>query len=367
MPYTRARPDHATQAYNAGTSNRNPNDRLQPFREPNTHLNTNAVANRQSRRSATSPVTPAVTGIAYPAEEEEDLEFDDPPNSISNPGDNSFRGQRHPITIDQSNYHYSYRNDNHNTGNTHNHPAQQTNTHGNGNMASSSQDDNSSDHPGGGAAAGENTLDHIWDAIREKKVRRMAKERPKVESLEEITGELALSDRPSHPTLERHNPHSQGARPHSHHQPSAAQVMDNIDTMSIPMPISQDHMQAGQETSSRQVKKRKSIVSFRESRDGRSMNATIELPPEVKKQDVHISFNAKRLVVSWMLIDITEWEEDDGRIIRERVEQIIQRTLPLGEGTKYEEIKSFMIKNKLIIRYPNMRCIRVEPKPSDGA
>lgn len=70
------------------------------------------------------------------------------------------------------------------------------------------------------------------------------------------------------------------------------------------------------------------------------MNATIELPPEVKKQDVHISFNAKRLVVSWMLIDITEWEEDDGRVIRERVEQIIQRTLPLGEGTKVSVVQA---------------------------
>ncbi|KAF8735987.1 hypothetical protein AX14_001065 [Amanita brunnescens Koide BX004] len=321
MPaYARPRPDHATPAFNASAGNKNVNDRMQPFREPNNLLNTNAA--RQNRRSADhhpSPVTPAVTGIAYPTEEEDDLEFDEPLNSTSNAGDNS-RGQRLPITIDQN------RNDNRNSGNTYNQP-------GNGNMASSSQDDNSSELLGG-TAGGENTLDHIWDAIREKKARRMAKERPKVESLEEITGELALSDRPLRPTLEQHNPHSQGAHPHSHHQPSAAQMMDNLETMSVPMPISRDPMQGGQESSSRQVKRRKSIVSFRESRDGRSMNATIELPPEVKKQDVHISFNAKRLVVSWMVIDITEWEEDDGRIIRERVEQIFQRTLPLGEGTK---------------------------------
>ncbi|KAK2460323.1 hypothetical protein APHAL10511_007712 [Amanita phalloides] len=371
MPsYARAAP-----VFNASVNNRN--DRLQPFREPNT-LNTNAAAssNRPNRRSADhqpSPVTPAVTGIAYPAQEDDDLEFDEPLHSTSNTGDNS-RGQRHPITIDQNNYHYNHsssRTNNHNSGNRYNQPTTmpQTNTHGNGNMGSSSQDDNSSDQVGGASHGGENTLDQIWDAIREKKARKMAKERAKVESLEEITGELALSDHQLHPTLERHHPHShsQGGLPHSSHQPSAAQMMDNIETMSVPMPISQDHMQSGQETASRQMKKRKSIVSFRESRDGRSMNATIELPPEVKKQDVHISFNAKRLVVSWMVIDITEWEEDDGHIVRERVEQIFQRTLPLGEGTRYEEIKSYMMKNRLIIRYPNMRCIRVETKPSDGA
>ena len=89
-------------------------------------------------------------------------------------------------------------------------------------------------------------------------------------------------------------------------------------------------------------------VSFRESRDGRSMNATIELPPEVKKQDVHISFNAKRLVVSWMVIDIAEWEEDDGRIIRERVEQIFQRTLPLGEGTRVSIVRLISFAPQLI-------------------
>lgn len=254
MPaYARPRPDHATPAFNASTSNKNANDRLQPFREPNTHLNTNAAASRQNRRSADhqpSPVTPAVTGIAYPTEEDDDLEFDEPLHTTSNAGDNS-RGHRLPITIDQN------RNDIHNTGNTYN--TQQASTHGNGNMAGSSQDDNSSEHPGGGAPGGEGTLDHIWDAIREKKARRMAKERPKVESLEEITGELALSDRPFHPSLEQYNPHSQGAHPHSHHQASAAQMMDNLETMSVPMPISRDPMQGGQETSSRQVKRRKSM------------------------------------------------------------------------------------------------------------
>src|SRR6266436_6133246 len=102
MPtYSRARQDYATPVINASVGSRNPNDRLQPFREP--ILNTAAATTgprRQNRLSADhqpSPVTPAVTGIAYPTEENDDLEFDDEPVHNSS---------RHPVTIDQN---HSYR------------------------------------------------------------------------------------------------------------------------------------------------------------------------------------------------------------------------------------------------------------------
>ncbi|KAF8638319.1 hypothetical protein AX17_002339 [Amanita inopinata Kibby_2008] len=364
MPaYARSRQDYATTAPGASTSTRNATDRLQPFREPNSHLKTHAVAgssrHTQLANDQTSPVTPAVTGIVYPTEEDEDLEYDEPANGVSHGAES----RRYPDQNTSHGYDNS-RSHSYGAGNKYKN-REQAHTYNNANMTGSSQDDNSSDQAAGVAAAGDTSLDHIWDAIREKKARKMAKERPKVESLEEITGELALSDRPLHPTGDRPLAASGGVQ--SYKEPSQAQMINNAETMSVPMPITLDAVQPVQETAFKQLKKRKSIVSFRESRDGRSMNATIELPPEVKKQDIHISFNAKRLVVSWMVIDLTEWEEDDGRIIRERVEQIFQRTLPLGEGTKYEEIKSYMIKNRLIIRYPNMRCIRVEPKQSDDS
>ncbi|KAM6490492.1 hypothetical protein JOM56_013835 [Amanita muscaria] len=369
MPaYPRARQGYTVPAPNPSLNNRNANDRSQPFREP---ISTTGPS-RSKRVSADhnpSPVTPAVTGIAYPTQEEDDLEFDETAHNTSNN-----TGQRHPIAIDQTT---TSRGGSSNSRSNHHHPhvatsrnnhsmhAHQPIFHTNGNKANSSQDDTSSDNLGGMAApAGETALDHLWDTIREKKARKMAKERPKVESLEEITGELAHSEYPLYPTRERQHP---AGLAHTFQQPSAIQALDNLETISVAMPIVQDHMHQMHESPSKQVKKRKSLVSFRESKDGRSMNATIELPPEVKKQDIHISFNARRLVVSWMIIDITEGEDDDGRIILERVEQIFQRTLPLGEGTKYEEIKSYMIKNRLTIRYPNMRCIRVEPKHTDDA
>ena len=263
MPtYARARQDYAIPVINVSSVSRHPNDRLQPFREPN--LNTAAATtgprrqNRLSTDHQPSPITPAVTGIAYPTEEDDDLEFDEPVHNSS----------RHPVTIDQnhsyrdghsnsrSNYHH------HITGNGHNHsmPAYQTNAQAGNN--SSSLDDNSSDNLGGMASAGETPLDKIWDAIREKKARKMAKERPKVESLEEITGELATSDYPLHL---RHHPHPQGGYAHSYQQPSASQILDNVETMSVPMPIAQDHMQPAPESLTKQVKKRKSLYVVSQS------------------------------------------------------------------------------------------------------
>ncbi|PFH53030.1 hypothetical protein AMATHDRAFT_55950 [Amanita thiersii Skay4041] len=398
MPaYPRARQDHATTTSGGGnTSTRSPNDRLQPFREPtNSHINTNAVASSSRHIYNTagehqlSPVTPAVTGIVYPTEEVDYSDQDVEPREAAYPVINATNRhhQRYtPTTNGHNGNYYDHNRGNNNNSSNHRYNsttstlntnrAQQNYSqtpHGN-NMAGSSQDENSSDQAGGETRGEDTSLDQIWDVIREKKARKMAKERAKVESLEEITGELALSDHPLHPTIDpltMSNGHQQRPQPQQQHSTTAYQqaVGNSGETVSVPVPISHDlsPQAATQEPSHKPIRRRKSIVSFRESRDGRSINATIELPPEVKKQDIHISFNAKRLVISWMVIDLTEWEEDDGRIVRERVEQIFQRTLPVGEGTKYEEVKSFMIKNKLILRYPNMRCIRVEPRHSDDS
>lgn len=40
------------------------------------------------------------------------------------------------------------------------------------------------------------SLDDVWSAIRQKKERQMAKEKPKVQSLEEVTPELLASSAP---------------------------------------------------------------------------------------------------------------------------------------------------------------------------
>jgi hypothetical protein len=54
----------------------------------------------------------------------------------------------------------------------------------------------------------------------------------------------------------------------------------------------------------------------------------------VQKENVHVSFQRNRLVVTWVLVEVSEWQEADGYLMRERNEKNFQRTLPLPEGTR---------------------------------
>ncbi|KAH0833204.1 hypothetical protein J3R83DRAFT_12236 [Lanmaoa asiatica] len=111
------------------------------------------------------------------------------------------------------------------------------------------------------------------------------------------------------------------------------------------------------------VKRKKSTdcVSFRESRSGRTITATFDLPG-IKKEQAHVSFRWNHLVVTWQTVKISE-KEEDGRLVREREEKKYTRTIPLPEGTKFEEIRAVMDNRHLILSYPNMRTVRVEPRP----
>jgi HSP20 family molecular chaperone IbpA len=71
---------------------------------------------------------------------------------------------------------------------------------------------------------------------------------------------------------------------------------------------------------------------FRESTDGRAIVATFELP-DVAKEDVHVSFQRNKLVVTWEMGELHEWEED-GVVFRELIRSVHHRTLPLPEGTR---------------------------------
>ena len=62
------------------------------------------------------------------------------------------------------------------------------------------------------------------------------------------------------------------------------------------------------------------------------MSAVFDLPG-VKKQDVHVSFQRNRLLVTWETVTVTEREEN-GRIVRERNEKIYNESIPLPEGTR---------------------------------
>ncbi|KAG5649771.1 hypothetical protein H0H81_002097 [Sphagnurus paluster] len=168
-----------------------------------------------------------------------------------------------------------------------------------------------------------NSLDHLWGAIRQQKELKMAKERPKVQSLEEMANDLSLEQQ---------------------------------------YPIDIPVLESG--SAPKSIKKQKSISSIRESTDGRMMVATFDLR-DVAKEDVHVSYQRNRLIITWATAEISEWEED-GVVMRERLERIYNRTLPLAEGTKFEEIRGLMNGRQLTLRYPNMRCMRVEPRSRSG-
>ena len=140
--------------------------------------------------------------------------------------------------------------------------------------------------------------------------------------------------------------------------------------------------------------KKKYSSNFRESTDGRSLVVNFELP-DVDKQDIHISFQRNKLVLTWETGELTEWEEEDGIILREQVRRMYHRTLPLPDGTRvrgeiflfsknvlifliipffifisllqFEEIHAQMTSKGLTLRYPNMRCYRVDARSSGNS
>jgi len=174
------------------------------------------------------------------------------------------------------------------------------------------------------------SLGLLWDALRDKKARQMAREAPKVKSLEEGIHDLDLAHHPRRPHSPNHMP-DDGYRPESRHK----------------------------------IKKRKSIATFRESHDGRMITATFDLPG-IKKSQVHISYRGHYLIVDWETVNITEHEEG-GKIVRDRKEKKYSRTLPIPDGTRFEEVRASMDGRHLILTYPNMRPMRVEPRRFDSS
>lgn len=246
-------------------------------------MRTNTVNRKDDKAIIPSPVTPAVTGIDYPGD---DLSTD---------------LESRPQATRNVTHHALYT-----------HP----------NVAGSSIDDVE-------PPADTQSLDQLWGTIRLEKERKMAKERAKVQSLEDVAQELLVQD---------------------YRAMQVPVVME-----SSPPPIS----------APKSVKRQKSMYvslfcatysmncvsfffhssNFRESTDGRSLVVNFELP-DVDKQDIHISFQRNKLVLTWETAELTEWEEEDGIFLREQVRRMYHRTLPLPDGTRVRG-KSFF-KNRLI-------------------
>ncbi len=58
----------------------------------------------------------------------------------------------------------------------------------------------------------------------------------------------------------------------------------------------------------------------------------------VLKENVHVNFKFPRIYISWFVETVTESEDEEGRIVIERIQKDYQRTLPVPEGTKVRSL-----------------------------
>ncbi|THH15698.1 hypothetical protein EW146_g4817 [Bondarzewia mesenterica] len=167
--------------------------------------------------------------------------------------------------------------------------------------------------------ADSDSLDRVWSEVMRKKERAMAVSPSKIKSLEVLSASDQLSQAaPASPPI----------------------------------------------TVKPRLKRQKSNVTFKESSDGRRVVAVFDLPG-VKKQEMHVSYQVDRLVVTWQTIKVTERMEG-GTLLRDREQKKYSRTILLPEGTKhlfcvgqFEEVHASRDHQRLMLTYPNMRaCMR---------
>jgi HSP20 family molecular chaperone IbpA len=72
--------------------------------------------------------------------------------------------------------------------------------------------------------------------------------------------------------------------------------------------------------------------TFQESADGRKVTATFDFRG-LKKEDIHVSFQRNRLIVTWQAQSVVE-RGGNGRLAHESRVDKNYRTIPLPEGTK---------------------------------
>ncbi|KAH9916180.1 uncharacterized protein B0H18DRAFT_885073, partial [Fomitopsis serialis] len=100
--------------------------------------------------------------------------------------------------------------------------------------------------------------------------------------------------------------------------------------------------------------------TFKESPDGLTMTATFEIPG-VQKQDMHVSFRSRHIIVTWRMRNVRESMED-GVLVRDRQEIKHTQFIPLPEGTKFEDVSASQDGRRLVLTYPNSRYLPVSPR-----
>jgi HSP20 family molecular chaperone IbpA len=99
------------------------------------------------------------------------------------------------------------------------------------------------------------------------------------------------------------------------------------------------------------LRRRKSIVTYRES--GSDLVAVLDMQG-FSKEDIHVSYQRDRLVVTWELVEILDVEES-GHLVRERRQKVHTRHIDLPPGTKFDRVRAAMGSRHLVLRYPNPR------------
>ncbi|KIY44058.1 hypothetical protein FISHEDRAFT_31442, partial [Fistulina hepatica ATCC 64428] len=175
-------------------------------------------------------------------------------------------------------------------------------------------------------------VENVWERVRSQKERLLVKEKDKVDftpvDLDELDKTSEARNAPS--TMLQLE---EAAPPESHH--------------------------------SRHPKRTKSISNFRESSDGKTIIASFDLRG-VPVEDVQLQLrpalcprSRSNIFLTWATAELAEWEED-GVMYRDRMEVICQRTVPLPEGATIKDVYAAMHNGYLVMRYPNMRCIKYE-------
>ncbi|KAI0293772.1 hypothetical protein BC826DRAFT_910375 [Russula brevipes] len=171
------------------------------------------------------------------------------------------------------------------------------------------------------------SLNRVWSAVRKAKEREMAASPSKIKSLE----------RGRSPPPMLHSP-LRGLPLEPSLQPAAARVPSPS-----PAPA---------------LRRQRSIVEFRDSPDGTRVTAKFDIPG-VAKEDMNVTFHPfpARLEVSWRSIKVTEQDTEDGMTVRDVEERTVCRTIPLPEGTRFDEIEA-RLHRRLELTYPKLRATR---------
>ncbi|KAH8981560.1 hypothetical protein EDB86DRAFT_2812793 [Lactarius hatsudake] len=171
------------------------------------------------------------------------------------------------------------------------------------------------------------SLDRVWSAVRKAKEREMQASPSKIKSLE------------------------RGRSPPIIHSPLRG------------LPLEPSMQSAARVPSpAPPLRRQRSIVEFKESSDGTRVTAKFDIPG-IAKEDMNVTYHPfpARLEVSWKTVKITEREIEDGMSVRDIEERTVCRTIPLPDGTRFDEVEA-KLQRRLELTYPKMRAARAKPR-----